>query len=73
MDRILYNADVRLGVFAGGIGALLSLLVLMIILDRLAGVVTGARRHRREQQRADRLAAEPTIHHSNEQHWRKYL
>ena len=73
MDKLLYNADVRLGIFAGGLGALLFVLVAMIILDHLSGTMTGARRYRRERQRAERLAAEPTIEHSNERHWRKYL
>lgn len=73
MDKLLYDPDVRLGVFAGGLGSLLFVLVAMIILDHLSGTITGASRYRRERQRAERLAAEPTIEHSNERHWRKYL
>lgn len=73
MDKLLYDPDVRLGIFAGGLGALLFVLAVMIILDHLSGTITGARRYRRERQRAERLAAEPTIEHSNERQWRKYL
>ena len=73
MDKLLYDPDVRLGIFAGGLGSLLFVLVAMIILDHLSGTITGARRYRRERQRAERLAEEPTIEHSNERHWRKYL
>lgn len=72
MDKLLYDPDVRLGIFAGGLGSLLFVLATMILLDHLSGTITGARRYRRERQRAERLAAEPTIH-NNEKHWRKYL
>ena len=73
MDKLLYDPDVRLGIFAGGLGSLLFVLAMMILLDHLSGTITGARRYRRERQRAERLAAEPTIQHNNEKHWRKYL
>ena len=73
VDKLLYDPDVRLGIFAGGLGSLLFVLTMMILLDHLSGTITGVRRYRRERQRAERLAAEPTIQRDNEKHWRKYL
>ena len=73
MGDLLNNPDVRLGVFIGAAGAIGGLLLLMASLDAAAGVITGGHRIRRERKRAERIAAEPTIDHANQQNWSKYL